>query len=143
MVISETDKRLLTLLREDARRSTSELARELELSRSTVQGRIRRLERNGVIAGYTAILGDAYEQSLVSAHVLLMVAQKLTAQSIRELNALAEVKALYAISGDYDLIAVVQAESTEALSRVIDRIGNLEGVERTNSSVILETKFAR
>lgn len=141
--MKDTDRRLLMLLKEDARRSTSELARELGLSRSTVQGRIQRLERDGIIAGYTAILGDAYERSLVSAHVLLMVAQKLTAPTTRELHAVAEVKALYAISGDYDLIAVIQAESTDALSRIIDRIGNLDGIERTNSSVILETKFSR
>ncbi|MEX2469973.1 MAG: Lrp/AsnC family transcriptional regulator, partial [Pseudohongiellaceae bacterium] len=119
MAMKDTDRRLLLLLCENARRSTSELARELDLSRSTVQGRIQRLERDGVIAGYTAILGDAYERSLVSAHVLLMVAQKLTAPIIRELHAVDEVKALYAISGDYDLIAVIQAESTEALSRII------------------------
>ena len=54
-----------------------------------------------------------------------------------------EITALYAISGEYDLIAIVTAESTEELSRLLDDIANLEGIERTNSSVILETKFAR
>lgn len=141
--MNETDARLLALLREDARRSTSELARDVGLSRSTVQGRIRRLEKTGVIKGYTVELGSDYEGRLVSAHVLITVSPKLTSRTNRELHGIAEIKALYAISGDYDLIGVVQAESTESLSRVLDKIGNLEGVERTNSSVILETKFSR
>jgi DNA-binding Lrp family transcriptional regulator len=50
---------------------------------------------------------------------------------------------LYAINGEFDLIAVIQAQSLEQLSQILDEVGNLEGVERTNSSVILETKFTR
>jgi DNA-binding Lrp family transcriptional regulator len=134
---------LLSLLRENARISTSELARKLSISRSTVQNRIRKLEQAGVIKGFTVIYGDEYERGLVSAHVLIMVHQKLTTRTNRELHELKQVKSVYAISGDYDLIAIVQTESTEELSLVLDEIGNLEGVERTNSSLILETKFTR
>lgn len=108
-----------------------------------MQGRIERLEKQGVIRGYTLEYGEDYEQRLVSAHVLINVSPKITVQTNRALHAMPEVKSLHAISGDFDLIAVVQAESTERLSRLLDDIGNLDGVERTNSSVILETKFSR
>jgi DNA-binding Lrp family transcriptional regulator len=137
------DTKLLALLRENARRSTSELARELNVSRSTLQSRINKLEQNGIIKGYTVEYADEYENRLVSAHVLIMVHQKLTARTNRELHAIPQVKSLYAISGDYDLMAVLMTETTEALSATLDNIGNLEGVERTNSSFILETKFIR
>ena len=137
------DERLISLLRENARRSTSELARELSISRSTVQSRIKRLEQNGTIKGYTIEYGEDYEKRLVSAHVLITVHQKLTARTNRELHAIPQVTSVHAISGDYDLMAVLKTETTEALSRILDDIGNLEGVERTNSSLILETKFTR
>lgn len=138
-----TDEKLLALLRENARRTTTELARALGLSRSTVHGRIKRLEQTGVIKGYTLEYGEEFESGRISAHVLIQVDQKFTKRTYRELHGMPEIKSLYAISGDYDLIAMVQGETTEALSRILDRIADLEGVERTNSSVILETRFSR
>ena len=141
--MKDVDEKLLGLLASNARLSTSELSRLLGLSRSTVQGRIKRLEKAGIIAGYTVEYGAEYRNRLVSAHVLIKTRQKLASRANRELHDFPEIQSLYAISGDYDLIAIVQAESTESLSQVLDRIGDLEGVERTSSSVILETKFSR
>jgi len=138
-----TESTLLTLLRENARRSTSELARLLSISRSTVQSKIKRLEQTGIIRGYTVLYGEDYENRLVSAHVLIMVNQKLNSRTNRELRNIPQITALFAISGNFDLMAVLKTETTEILSRVLDDIGNLEGVERTNSSLILETKFSR
>ena len=71
---------LLSLLRENARASTADLARRLGVSRTTVQSRIERLEKRGVIAGYGVRLSPDYEQTLVRAHVLVTVAPKLAEQ---------------------------------------------------------------
>lgn len=116
--MKDSDHQLLSLLEDNARRSTSELARELGLSRSTVQCKIDRLERQGIIQGYSVVLGSRYEKSRVSAHVLIKLVQKLTARTTRELQAMAATRSLYSVSGDYDLIAIVDADSTEALSKV-------------------------
>lgn len=137
------DQKLIALLKKNARISTSDLARQLDLSRSTIQSKIKRLEQEGIIKGYTLVYGDEYENRLVTAHVLIKVVQKLTEKTNRELSNMPEIWALHAISGDFDLIATIKTETTQALSRTLDEISNLQGVERTNSSLILETKFNR
>lgn len=142
-MITKQEQQLLSILRSNARASISDLARVLNLSRSTVQNRMIKLEQSGVIRGYAVQYGSEYQDNLVSSHVSIKVRQKLTAKTNAELRQVSEVSELYAISGEYDLIAIVQAESLEQLSQILDNIGNLEGVERTNSSVILETKFKR
>ena len=142
-MINQQDEKLLAMLRTNARASISDLARALDLSRSTVQSRMQKLEENGVIKGYSVEYGDAYLSSMVSAHVSIKVKQKLTTKTNIELKHIDAITELYAISGEYDLIALVQAQSLEKLSHLLDDIGNLDGVERTTSSVILETKFKR
>ena len=94
---------------------------------------------NGDVLEY----GNQYLSEQVAAHVSIKVKQKLTTKTNLELKQLSQITALYAISGEHDLIAIVQAQSLEQLSKILDDIGNLDGVERTNSSVILETKFKR
>ncbi|WP_105201440.1 MULTISPECIES: Lrp/AsnC family transcriptional regulator [unclassified Pseudoalteromonas] len=142
-MINKQDEKLLAMLRTNARASISDLARALDLSRSTVQSRMQKLEESGVIKGYSVEYGDAYLSSMVSAHVSIKVKQKLTTKTNIELKHIDAITELYAISGEYDLIALVQAQSLEKLSHLLDDIGNLDGVERTTSSVILETKFKR
>ena len=141
--MKNSDLQLIALLQDNARRPVSELARELGLSRSTVQGRIRKLEQEGIVRGYSVALGEEYLSSQVAAHVWIKVQQKLTASICRQLRAMPQTRSLYAVSGDYDLIAMIQSDSTVTLNQTLDTIGNMEGVERTNSSVILETKFER
>ena len=137
------DRDRLAILAENARASTATIARRLGLSRTTVQAKIERLERDGVIAGYGVRLSDAYESGLVRAHVLITIAPKTLARITAELNAILEVKTLHSVSGTFDLIAVVQAASIAELDHLIDRIGEIDGVERTLSSIILSTRIAR
>lgn len=142
-MISSQDQKLLGLLRQNARASVTDLARALHVSRSTVQNRIRRLESSGVIRGYSVQLGGEFAANQVEAHVSIKVVQKLTNRTNTALEGLSQVSQLFSVSGEYDLIAIVQAQSLEELSAVLDAIGNLEGVERTNSAVVLETRFRR
>lgn len=141
--LDNIDKKLLSLLQINARTPTSTLARQLGISRSTVQSRLTRLEEKKIISAYTIQYGDDYARKLIRAHVLIKVEQKLTGNVYVSLKKIPEITALYATSGEYDLIAIVTAQSTEELSRLLDDVVNLEGIERTNSSVILETKISR
>ncbi|MDO6966435.1 Lrp/AsnC family transcriptional regulator [Rhizobium alvei] len=143
MPISEKDKDLLALLSENARMPTALLARKLGLSRTTVQSRIEKLEREGVIAGYGVRLTDAFEKNLVRAHVSIQLAPKALSRVTQDLHALANVRSLHSVSGTFDLIAIVTADSIGDLDLVIDRIGEIDGVERTLSSIILSTRISR
>jgi DNA-binding Lrp family transcriptional regulator len=141
--LDATDHMLLNLLRENARSSTAELARNLGLSRTTVQSRIERLERGGVVAGYTVKLADEVEAGLVRTFVLITLAPRQTKVIEAALRRLPEVRTLHSVSGPFDLLAIVAAASIGELDAVIDRIGLLEGVERTTSAIVLSTRIER
>jgi DNA-binding Lrp family transcriptional regulator len=141
--LTPADEALLSVLRENARASTAEIARRLGLSRTTVQSRIDRLEREGVIAGYTVRLGDDYEHGRVRAHILITVLPKQMAAVVQALRAMPEVRSLHSVSGTYDLVAMGVVPTVADMDELTDRIGGVEGVERTTSSVILSTKFER
>ena len=134
---------LLALLRENARASTAELARRLGVSRTTVQSRIERLERQGVIAGYGVRLSSDYERALIRAHLLVTVTPKLAERVIASLRAIANVRTVHSVSGSFDMIVIAELPSISDLDGLIDRIGALDGVERTLSSIILSTRIDR
>jgi len=138
-----TDTALLALLRENARLPTTEIARRLELSRTTVQSRIERLERSGIITGYTVRVRDDVEQHHLRAQIMLTVRPRQMVPVVNALRAMPEVRALHSVSGPYDLIAFGVTASSEEMDALTDNIGLIEGVERTTSAIILSTKFER
>ena len=141
--LDASDGTLLALLRQNARHSVAELSRALGISRASVYARIERLERRGIIAGYTVRLSSEFARRLIRAHVSISVSPKLTAAVVQELKRIPEVRALHAISGAHDLIAVIRTETMEDMDALIDRIGAVDGIERTTSSIIMATKFER
>ena len=142
-MIDAQDRRLIALLREDARQPITSLAQALGLSRASVYARMDRLERDGVIAGYTVRLGADYDERLIRAQIMLKVAPRLTQALERKLMQMAELITLHAISGEYDMIVLVEAEGVSALNDVVDRIGVLDGVEKTTTSILMATKVVR
>ena len=141
--MEESDRRLLSLLRENARASTAALARELKVSRTTVQSRIARLERSRVITGYTVRTSEAHERGTIRAMVMITVAPKQSAGVEAAVRRMPDVRALHSVSGPFDMIAEAATPSIGDMDALIDRIGALEGVERTTSSVILSTRIDR
>ncbi len=137
------DEQLISALRENARASTAELARRVGRSRTTVQSRIERLERQGVIMGYGVRLAPEHARGAVRAHVMIKVGPKEVRAVTAALRAIDPVRVLHSVSGEADLIAVATTATVAEMDLVIDRIGALAGVERTTSSIILSTKFER
>ncbi len=142
-MLDANDKALLALLSANSRESTAELARKLELSRSTVKDRMQRLERQGVISGYTIRYNEDYASGQIRAQVMISYDPKLASQIVRQLRQLPAIKAVHAVNGIYDMIALVSADSTLDLDKTLDQIGTMDGIEKTVSSIILSTKFER
>ncbi|MGB3844352.1 MAG: Lrp/AsnC family transcriptional regulator [Sphingopyxis sp.] len=141
--LDEIDERLLTLLRDDARQTIAQLAKELGISRGAIYARLARLEDADVVAGYTVRLGTAFAASRVRAHMMIKTLPRFHREVETALAALPQVQAIHAISGEYDIIAMLEAEDGVQLNELIDDVGLLDGVERTTTSVILATKIER
>lgn len=137
------DRQLIDLLKTNARASVASLARRMGVARSTVKARIARLEAEGVIAGYTVRLGQSPERPAITAHVLLEASAKRADGLIKELKAMPAIRGLYAISGAFDYLAIVETPSTHEMDAILDRIGRIDGVTRTATSIALSVKFER
>jgi DNA-binding Lrp family transcriptional regulator len=137
------DRSLVTLLRANARESTASLARKLGVARSTVQERITKLEKDGTIAGYTVRVAHEVSDRQIAAQVLMKVNPKKMEKVMRELKAIPFVRGVYALSGGYDYLAKIEGESTRQIDGVLDAIGAIEGIESTQTSVVLSVKFER
>ncbi len=133
-------QKLIQLLQENSRRSISELAKLLGLSRATVQQSMERLERMDVIQGYTIKINPHYQQQRVSAYVMISAVSQKTPDIVKKLQRQTQLEMLCTISGQYDLMAMVTEPTTEALDKAIDSIATLDGVEKTLSHIVLSRK---
>ena len=139
--MDQKDKDIIDLLRKNGRESTTMLARKLKLSRSTVQDRITRLEEKKIITGYTVRFNEDFARRQISAHVMMSQKPKYADQIFAHLKKIPQIRSIYTVSGIYDLIILIKAETTEEIDQTLDNIGRLEGVEKTVSSIVLSTKF--
>lgn len=143
MIIDGKDKELIALLSANSRESTANLARRLGMSRTTVTSRLERLEKRGVITGFTVQFSDDYERGRIHAHVMISSDPKSSAKIVKTLKNIPAIRELHAVNGVYEMLAHVSAESTQHLDDVLDQIGNTDGISKTTSSIILSTKFSR
>jgi DNA-binding Lrp family transcriptional regulator len=143
MTTDSTDQRIISQLRDNARASTALIGRRLGLARTTVQSRIERLLQQKVIAGFTLRMGEQRERPQLLAHVMITAVPKLLTRVEAALRALPEVRKLYSVSGRHDFIAVLVTDTVGEMDRLLDRIGALAGVDRTDSSIVLSTRIDR
>lgn len=143
MAPDDLDRQLIALLQADARASTADLARTLGVARTTVVARLARLQRKGVIVGYTVRLGAHASRPPVRAHVGITVQPRSGPAVLAALQRLPELVQLASVSGEFDYIAIVQADSTQRLDGLLDAIGQVDGVLKTTTSVVLAVRIDR
>ncbi len=138
--MDETDQRLISALRHDARASLSQLALELGVSRTTVRSRIERLQRAGDIVGFTVVLKGEAARDPVRALIMLGIEGRGTDRILRQLNGLSAVRATHTTNGRWDVIAELGTTSLESIDAVISQIRKFDGVVSSETSLLLSTR---
>ncbi|GJH14069.1 MULTISPECIES: Lrp/AsnC family transcriptional regulator [Caballeronia] len=141
--LDDIDRNLVALLQMNARESVANLARQLGVARTTVIARIARLEKNNVIAGYGVRLGQDVLDASIQAYVGIKLTPKYGRDLQKRFARMPEIQLLCAVSGEFDYVAWLRADSPDRLNDLLDEIGALEGVERTTTSIILARKIDR
>ena len=141
--LDETDRRLLRALQRRGRMSNAELSDAVNLSQSACHRRVQRLEREGVIAGYFALLNPR----MVGCRALVLVEITLSGQTDDVLDAfeaavarVPEVLECHLMAGAADYLLKVVAEDSEDFARIHRRsLATLPGVQTMQSSFALRT----
>ncbi len=142
-MLTPKDEELIALLRVDAREPVASLARKLGVSRTTIQDRLRRLEEQGIIAGYTVKLARHDAARGISAMVMISVEPRRQVDVAKSVGKIVAVQSLHTVSGKFDLMAIVKTSTSEDMDEIIDRIGVISGVTGIETAVILSTKVDR
>lgn len=138
----ETDLRLLACLRRNARTPLTVLAREIGLSRAATQDRLRRLERDGVIQGYTVRLRPAADAPFHAWLALMLAAGAVCAEVAPRLLERSGILACYSLAGAIDMLVLVEARSVEELSDLREWIAGLKAVGSVRTFTVLAEHLA-
>lgn len=138
--MDELDGRLIAALKQNGRASLSDLASDLGVTRSTVRVRLDRLVNGGEIAGFTVLTRSDVRPDAVRGLMMLEIAGRGAEKTMQRLRAMPDVKAVHSTNGTWDLIAEIGSATLEAFDQVLFAIRRLEGVTRSETSLLLSTR---
>jgi len=142
IVLDDLDRRLIAALALSPRAGVLDLSRKLGVARNTIQSRLDKLTTSGVIVGFGPEVELAAVGYLVAAYVTLQIAQGRGSDVAAHLESIPQVLEVHRTTGDGDLLCRVVATSNAHLAEVLDRILEVRGIDRTTSSLVLDTPVA-
>jgi len=137
--MDDIDQRLIATLRSDARTPVATLAKQLGVSRGTVQNRIDRMIAQGAILGFTLRLPPQGEERRVRAVMAIAVEGERSSAVVAALRGFPEIEAVHTTNGRWDLMAELSAETLAGFSQALDRIRQIKGIATTETSILLAT----
>lgn len=137
--MDELDRRLLALLRQDAREPAATLAKKLKVSRGTVQNRVARMLARGDIQGFTVRIRPEAEHDRVRAIMCVAIEGERSAKVTRALRGFPEVERIHTTNGRWDLVIDLATDNLAGFSRALDEIRKVEGIAATETSLLLAT----
>ena len=140
--LDNTDLQILRILKRNARTPFLEIARELKISGATVHERVRNLEKNGIIEGFTANIN--YKKLGYSVTALVNVTLEHPSLDLKKLRdgllSIPEITDAHNLTGDTDLLLTIKAKDIDHLRGLLtSRVQNLPGVRRLSTSIILDS----
>ncbi|MHA7851445.1 Lrp/AsnC family transcriptional regulator [Roseovarius sp.] len=138
--MDETDRKLISALRHDARASLSDLAIMLGVSRTTVRGRIERLKASGEILGFSVVLKADSARDPVRGLMMIGIEGRGTDRIIRQINGLSAVRAVHTTNGRWDLIVEIGTETLEGFDAILGQIRRFDGIASSETSLLLNTR---
>jgi Lrp/AsnC family leucine-responsive transcriptional regulator len=140
--MDEIDRQLLTALRQNARATYADLARQVGLSPPAVHERVGKLEASGVIIGYHAAVEPAALGKSMSALIGVFIADNADEAAIEAgLERLPAVEDAWFVAGEETFVVKVSVPDVVGLEQVIRAINSISGIARTRTTVVLSTKF--
>lgn len=140
MTLDDLDLKLISVLRSDGRRSVSDLAKDLKITRSTVRARMEKLLESREILGFAAVLRDDWRDLPVHAITLVKVPGRSTEAASRRLAVMTEVRAIHSTNGRWDLVLDIATRDLAAFDEVLNRIRLIEGIDETETNILLSTR---
>jgi DNA-binding Lrp family transcriptional regulator len=137
--MDEIDRKLVGLLRADARTPVATLARALKVSRGTVQNRIDRMVVKGLIIGFTLKVRPDAEADRVRAIMAIAVEGERSGAVLKALRGFPQVDAVHMTNGRWDMLAELNTEGLNDFSRLLDQVRLIEGISATETSLLLTT----
>lgn len=133
--MDDVDRKILRLLKGDARASFVDLAKVLGTSEGTVRARVKRLQEDGIVRRFTIQTAGSNVKALVEVRIETNIA---TGKLAGEIAGWDGVERVWEVAGEYDVVVIVDVESTAALNEIIDRIRQFPGTQSTRSRLILK-----
>lgn len=144
LAFDSTDRAILELLQENCKQPLAAIGQKVGLSAPSVVERIRKLEEAGVITAYVAQLNARRLGRDVTAFIGITTERpRALGQLEQALGAIDEILECHHVTGAHTLMLKAKTRDTEALERLIVRIRSLDGVSRTETSVVLSTHAER
>ena len=138
--MDDLDKSILRILQKNARTPVKDIAQQVALTSPAVSNRIRRLERDGVIAGYTVVLHEPSRENAVSALISVANPSDQREELLKAVAAMPGVEECYHVTGSYSFIVRVRCPDMDALEHMITTFQNMG---QTNTQIILSTPVSR
>ncbi len=137
-MIDHLDDKIIEILKKDSRRPFVEIANELEVSEGTIRSRVKKLFEEEVIQAFTIKTSSKNVKALVEVKIDVNVNTSDIADQIASFEGVSEV---YEVTGEEDIVAIIDVTSSPQLNEIIERIRRYDNVESTRTRLILKEHF--